>query len=79
VTRGLHKLTQAAQTQQARADWAQLARYAKAHGHGATAVELEPPADAGWRTIDKRINALMQCMGLTMRFYEWQAQQEVSV
>ena len=69
--RGLIKATHYYATQQARADWAQLAAYAKANGYGVAAVELEPPANAGHKTIDKRIDKLMARMGLTMRFYDW--------
>lgn len=73
--RGLIKATQAAQTQQARADWRQLAEYAQAHGYSEQAERLQPKQDAGWRTIDRRINALMAAMGLTMPFHEWQQAQ----
>jgi len=76
--RGLVKATHYYATQQAQADWAQLAAYAKAHGRGAAVVELEPPQDAGHKTIDKRINALMARLGITVPFYEWQAQQEAA-
>lgn len=74
--RGLIKATHYYSTQQARADWAQLAEFAKTHGHGAAVIELEPPQDAGHKTIDKRINALMARMGITVPFWQWQAQQE---
>ncbi len=74
--RGLVKATHYYSTQQARADWAQLAQYAKAHGYGVAVVELEPPVDAGHRTIDKRINALMQRMDIKMPFWQWQEAQK---
>lgn len=73
--RGLIKATHYYATQQARADWAQLAEYAKAQGHGAAVVELEPPRDAGHKTIDKRINALMARIGITVPFWQWQQQE----
>jgi len=76
MMRGLVKATHYYSTQQARADWAQLAAYANARGHGAAVVELEPPQDAGHKTIDKRINALMVRMGLKMPFYQWQQGQQ---
>jgi len=73
--RGLIKATHYYATQQARADWAQLAAYAEAHGHGSDAAGLAPAQDAGHRTIDKSINALMQRLGITMPFWKWQEQQ----
>lgn len=76
--RGLVKATHYYSTQQARADWAQLAQYAKANGYGAAAVELEPPTDAGHKTIDKRINSLMARMGITEPFWKWQEAQEAA-
>lgn len=76
--RGLVRATHYYSTQQARADWAQLAQYAKANGHGVAAVELEPPAAAGHKAIDKRIDALMVRMGIDVPFYAWQAQQEAA-
>ncbi len=73
--RGLIKATHYYATQQARADWAQLAEYATAHGHGTDVTELEPPDTAGHKTIDRRINALMQRMGITEPFWKWQERQ----
>jgi len=73
--RGLIKATHYYATQQARADWAQLAAYAEAHGQGAAVVELAPAQDAGHRTIDRSINTLMQRLGITMPFWKWQEQQ----
>lgn len=73
--RGLINATHYLSTVQARADWAQLAAYAKAQGHGAAVVELEPPQDAGHTRIDRSINALMQRLGITMPFWKWQEQQ----
>lgn len=73
--RGLVKATHYYATQQARADWQQLAAYARAQGHGAAVVELEPPADAGHKTIDKRIDKLMAVVGITVPFWQWQEEQ----
>lgn len=75
ITRGLIKATHYYATQQARADWDQLAQFAKAHDHGADVAELEPHDTAGHTVIDKRINALMQRLGITMPFWKWQEQQ----
>lgn len=73
--RGLINATHYCSTLQARADWAQLAAYAEAHGHGTDAAELAPAKDAGHRTIDKSIDTLMQRLGITMPFWKWQEQQ----
>ncbi len=73
--RGLINATHYLSTVQARADWAQLAEYAEAHGHGADVAELAPHDTAGHQVIDRRINALMQRLGITMPFWKWQEQQ----
>ena len=73
--RGLIKATHYYASQQARADWAQLAKYAVANGHGDDAARLAPPEGAGHKTIDKSINALMLILGINMPFYEWQETQ----
>jgi hypothetical protein len=70
--RGLVRATHYYATQQARSDWAQLAEYAAANGYSDKADALQPPVGAGHRTIDKRIDALMHAMGMTIPFYEWQ-------
>ena len=75
--RGLIRATHYYATRQARADWLQLAEYAAANGYADAAARLAPPDDAGHRTIDKRIDALMASMHLDMPFYEWQAEIEV--
>ncbi len=74
--RGLVKATHYYATQQARADWAQLAQYAAENGYSTDVAELEPYDTAGHKVIDRRINALMARMGIDVPFYEWQAQQE---
>lgn len=43
---------------EARKDWNKLAEQAKAAGLADYVEKLQPPADAGWRLIDKRIGQL---------------------
>ena len=62
MTRGLIKLTNMANTLQAREDWARLAAKAQQMGLSGEAARLAPPSDAGWRTIDKRIAKLRKAM-----------------
>ena len=59
TTKGLWSLTAAANTLQARADWAALAERAREVGVPDDKIDgLTPAANAGWRTIDKRIAEL---------------------
>lgn len=76
MPRGLIKATAYYNNIQARDDWRWLAEYAAAHGHGADAERLQPPADAGYRKIDKAIKALMAAMEITQPFYELRPEQE---
>jgi hypothetical protein len=76
--RNLVRITNYYNRLQARDDWAQLAAYAQANGHGADAERLQPADGATWRTIDKRIDALMAAMGITVTFQQWQTQQEAT-
>lgn len=73
--RGLIKATHACATRQAWADWQQLAACARASGY--ETADLEPPAGAGHKTVDRRINALMRRMGITIPFWRWQEEQGV--
>lgn len=75
MARGLSRLHHAAQTQQARRDWQRLATYAQAHGYAADADRLTPPANAGWRTIDKRISELRQIMQVPP-LYQWRTEEQ---
>ena len=62
MPRGLHRLTGIANTIQAREDWRELSCMAISLGMRATVKALEPPANAGWRVIDKRIAELRRLM-----------------
>jgi hypothetical protein len=59
---GLYKLTAVANNIEARRDWQALADFAAALGFGAEAADLTPPKSAGWRKIDKQIDALKSAM-----------------
>ncbi len=69
--RGLVRATHYCATLEAHRDWAWLATWAEAHGHGAEAARLAPAAEAGHRTVDKRIGLLLQKMGHTGPLYKF--------
>ena len=51
--RGLIKLTAVANNIEAWRDWNRAVQVAEASGCGELAEQFKPPADAGWRRIDK--------------------------
>ena len=55
-------LTAIANNIQAREDWQRLAERARAAGLDKQVDKLEPPVNAGWRTIDKRLAKLREAM-----------------
>lgn len=43
-------------------DWNALAEQARQRGHGDLVDQFQPPANAGWRKIDKAIAKLREAM-----------------
>lgn len=76
MPRGLIKATAYYNNLQARDDWRWLAGYAAAHGKGEDAARLAPPADAGYRRIDKAIEALLSALGVAQAFWSFRQDQE---
>jgi len=65
MSRGLLKLSNAANAIEARKDFAKLITIAKESGKSHLAVEHMYPENAGWRVIDKHIKRLRAALGET--------------
>jgi len=62
MSRGLLKLSNAANTIEARKDFAKLITIAKEQGKSHLAIEHMYPENAGWRVIDKHIKQLREAL-----------------
>lgn len=70
MPRGIAKANAYYNNLQAWDDWRWLVAYAERHGKGDAAKRLQPPDGAGYRKVDRAIDALMKELDAKMPFYE---------